>query len=43
MKSEEKNKVFAKEKICKCMNYTLEEIFYLRMNVHKCPRCGLKT
>ncbi len=24
---------------CNCKNYTLEEIFYLQMNVNKCPRC----
>ena len=38
-KSEEKNKVIVEEKICKCKYYTLEEIFYLNMNVRKCPRC----
>lgn len=26
-------------KECKCKNYTLEEIFHLRMNLKKCPRC----
>ena len=28
-----------KEKPCTCKNYTLEEIFYLKMNPNKCPRC----
>lgn len=29
--------------VCKCKNYTLREIFYLKMNVDKCPRCGLQN
>lgn len=29
--------------VCTCRNFTLEEIFYLSMNVDKCPRCGLQT
>ena len=26
--------------MCNCQLYTLEEIFYLKMNPNVCPRCG---
>ena len=39
----ERSESFVLQSVCKCVNYTLEEIFYLKMNVHKCPRCGLKN
>ncbi len=31
------------ESVCECKNYTLEEIFALKMNTSKCPRCKIKN